>query len=1445
LSQVVDRASLTTRISKEGQVVTTARYFVKNRGHPHFKLSLPPDTQFWAATVNGISVVPVADAGANLIPLPPGNDPNAVLTVDLKLASRSKNPSRLSLALPRADVPVMLAEWKLEPDTSQRLVFRRGSLTPTGGVGDGSGFSQLARVLRGDEADAAWIDFAAVLALLVAALVAWSWASAAGVSRFSARQIAGLVLGLLALLFAVTASVKFAALVDRERVVLPPAITLLAPMQQPGSGLNVELENIADKISVLTFVRIAWPGFLAVPLWIYGWVWAQRLTRQAFWSIGWVCVAWACLRFPNGGIAFLVVAAASLCLQSLIPFFNRLVRGPLLSPTTAPASAPGGAASAAAASLILGLIWLGSTCTTWATGEKRTDQRLGLPDSVTQEVRAEDNFVSGTAKIRWAAERGQMLPLLFEPAALIRVHYPTDSLKLVQGTVPVSNPQQSSGTNAMRVQELLARKSGVFEIEFQYGLPVEKREADTGFVLPTCSGLVNHLNLSVLNLDVDVLASRAVAIERSTTGSNTLARMVLSPAGDNWIGWRPRSRNIKQETPVFYAEIAQLFVPAAGVIECAQAVTIRPAQGELSELIFTVPIGASITDVTDVSQAPVPTDGKSQAASLVSLWRFDPDTRKLRVTFTRPLSRPFALKVHSQFATGPLPLQQGIGLLGVDNAAGQIGLVGVATSNDVQLDDVKADSLSPLNLEDFPGDLATGFRPEFATLTVRRAFRYSGNNGTISLKASAVEPDVRVDTQATLSLGEDRTVLAATASVDITRAGIFHLSFLLPVGFDVESISGGALSHWTQLDNETGRIITLHLNGKTEGQQQFVVTLAGPGVKATKGWSVPQLVLREASKQRGTLLVVPEQGLRLQVAEADGLTQLDPQKSGIKQKGVIGFRILQTPWSLSLVVERVDPWIQVTSLQRATLTEAQLKIDANLQYQIENTGSKMFRVLIPTNAENVRFQGEQVADYRPIADAQTNGLQTWEIKLHRRMLGQYLLQVNYQTTLTQSATDVVLRGVQASEVNLQRGFVTIHSVGRLQVRIDSLPAVLQPAEWQSIPRALQQGLPEGTADFSYRLVEASFDLPLKIERHQATKLLEARVNSVELKSVISEDGIMLTQVRLELVPGDKRLLSLMLPEQAHFWFAFVNQNGVWPWKEGSSILVPLEQETRGEKVATVEFFYSCRVSAGPRALDLELLAPKLDLPLENVTWQVALNEKWQIKRWSGAFQLQQEALVPTAQATDVQNYLQSEAVEQQARTKKAEEFLALGNSALAQGEPQQARRAFQAAYGLSTHDAAFNEDARVQLHNIKLQQALVGLNVRQAGPDAGTGTLGARLRDLRNRKEPTYTQQDAKDIIDRNTAEDNAAFMHLAERLVQQQDAVVSAPAALRSSIPEQGRLLTFKRAVVVDPWADLRIELTTSIAKASRWSTRVFMLIGTFCILVLFAWSTRRARAA
>jgi hypothetical protein len=178
-------------------------------------------------------------------------------------------------------------------------------------------------------------------------------------------------------------------------------------------------------------------------------------------------------------------------------------------------------------------------------------------------------------------------------------------------------------------------------------------------------------------------------------------------------------------------------------------------------------------------------------------------------------------------------------------------------------------------------------------------------------------------------------------------------------------------------------------------------------------------------------------------------------------------------------------------------------------------------------------------------------------------------------------------------------------------------------------------------------------------------------------------------------------------------------------------------------------------------------------------------------------------------------------------------MLSFGNSLLQQGDPQQARKAFQNAYGLSTHDSAFNEDARVQLHNLKLQQALVGLNVRQrlAGGDAAPAT--GNLRELRNRRDATYTQQEARQLLDSNSAEDNATLTRLAERIVQQQDAAQPTPTAIRATVPQQGRLLTFQRTVQVNEFADLDLHLKATSVRAVSFGFRVAVLAG--LALVLF----------
>jgi hypothetical protein len=299
---------------------------------------------------------------------------------------------------------------------------------------------------------------------------------------------------------------------------------------------------------------------------------------------------------------------------------------------------------------------------------------------------------------------------------------------------------------------------------------------------------------------------------------------------------------------------------------------------------------------------------------------------------------------------------------------------------------------------------------------------------------------------------------------------------------------------------------------------------------------------------------------------------------------------------------------------------------------------------------------------------------------------------------------------------------------------------------------------------------------------------------------------------------------------------------VWPWRENDQILIPLEQSSGGDEAVPVEIFFSSDVGrAGGRAMDLSLLAPKFDLPLENLTWRVFLDDRWQVKHWSGDLQLAQQEVVASTSTLDLQGYLQSESSLQEEKTREAEQMLALGNSALQNGDPSQARRAFQSAYGLSTHDEAFNEDARVQLNNLKLQQALVGLNMRQATASGGSSPVSGKLLDLHNNRQANYTQQDAKQIIDSNSADENTAFMKLAERLIQQQDAAVANPAVIRANIPEQGRLLTFKRAVVVDTWADLDIGLQTRTLTIAPWNTRALILALTALGLAAIALLARR----
>lgn len=1424
--QVIDRAALTTRVSREGEVVTEARYFLKNQGHSHLRLTIPAEAQLWEARVDGVRVVPVADKQHTLIPLPTKADPSVILSVDLKLAAKSAEKTRVRMNLPGISAPILLTEWNVVPDANYRLDFAEGSVTPQLRANQ-SGFAWLWNFARGNYSSDDRVLLLAVPALLLVGVLLLRWATRLGTFRGSANHVIGTLFGFAACLAAAGCLIALALMALDRSIASVPGLSLLAPLQESGTSLMLEVKNI--EVGEIGFsIWKLWPVFLGLVLWAWAVVKLESgAIRKIGVMLGWTLLCWGALRVPNGAPAFFALVLAFVVLHVLVPSFKaqtrmpRKPREPDMPSTMGPATAL----------FLFSLICAASLQAAEAPRTKAspiTAESKALPadsgrekansvQSLVQKVVIIENVATIEATLIWQADADQKLDFLSAPAVLTKMEFPPGGLQLTEA---------KSGEHA--VQRLTAREAGRFQIQFTYQVPIQKDATYSSIVLPVPAAWVSRLDIEIEKAEVDVFSSSAVSVVTTRSKRNdtdlTRAEVVMAPVAKPVVGWRPRARDVRLEKSVFYGELTHLFIPTAGIIEGVHDLQIRPAQGQLNAVTCKVPDGLTITDVQ---------------ADFVSSWRFDPDQRLLRIQFNNAQSRPFALRLRSQLATSPLPYEQVSGVVTLVGAAGEVGMVGVATGAEVQLDTVREEKLSTINLEDFPAGLIGEAGKQIPGLTLRRAYRYTDAEAKIVLTASAVQPDVRVETQETLSLGEDRTVLASQLAVHIARAGIFKLSFELPVDFEVESLTGSALSHWTELKADDKRIITLHLRGKTEGNQQFSIALAGPGTGTRQEWEAPRLVLREADKQTGQLILVPELGVRLHVKNPDGVSQLDPRKAGVTQKGVLAYRLLKPGWQLGFDIETVEPWIQASSLQDVTVREGQILVAAHIDYQVENAGVKTLPLLLPATAENVRFEGEHISDSARTGN-NTNVWSEWEVKLQRRVIGNYSLRVTYQVTLPNQSANLRIVGVKARSANLQRGYVAVRAGGRLQIQFPELPASMQRTEWQSIPSLLRRGQEAESKD-TFSTLEAAFELPVTLSRHELAKVLPARVEKVDLTSVVAASGEMITEGRVLLQPGDKRLLRLKLPAGGKFWYAFVNGENASPWREGDQILLLLEKNSDPGKPTTVEFFYTCDTGKRGGGFSHQLLGPSFDLPLENITWNVYVPENWNVKDWESSLQLRSEAIAVVPTTVNVDSYLQTETARLEEKSREAEGLLSMGNQFLQGGTPHQARRAYEAAWRLSPQDAAFNEDARVQLHNLKMQQALLGLNQRrQAAFEYLEKRDGKTAKTPFTRwsvgEAPDYTQQQAQQALEQNPAEDNAALVRLAERLIRQQDAGIAKPGAVRAALPTHGKQLTFTGSLQVKEWAGLEVKLDSKAGSAGGFGARVATILAIFISLLFFA---------
>jgi len=1229
-------------------------------------------------------------------------------------------------------------------------------LVPRGGTAD---------LVRPVLAENGWEWFSRQPAAAVIVLIAGMLA--VGLS-FGKPQGIRLVLAVL-MGFSLVISAAFAASFAAEQTRdATPVLEYAAPVVAADQAISVVVGNVTPLMAAVSgFTWFILLGGLVAAL-------AGVIRSERRWLAGGLILLAAGLLSIRGGtpLFFGIVSVAG-CLL-VLPQTAALVRS-LRQPKEVAAAA------------LLALAFMGLSTSAKAE-EKETE--LKPAESMVHDWRIRDGRLFGTVDIAVRGDAGDKFLFLRDPAVLSR--FEGGGLKVIKAPFDDEDAY-------WLVKETAGRATGRAEFEMPLADPAK------GWDLPGGPAAMRRVTLRWDQggwefFSVAAAKTQAIAgLGKEESG----ALLVVGPEDDVRIQARPKQRDAESEETRFFSEVANLFLPGPGVVHGRHRVAIRPAQGRVSTLTLRVPAGFTVSDVAD---------------GPVGAWRFDPAKNELIMNVEPAQTQGFSFLVETQRGAGALPMDLELEALRVQGAAGDVGLLGMAFGDEAQPEAVTTDGLSRVNPGDFDSALLPRNREGQPLALLHHAFRYSAATTKARLKVAAVAPELRAETWQLVSLGEDRLVVSTDLSVMITRAGVFRLEAELPDGLEIESATGAGLSHWTEGTQDGRRILTFHLTGKTVGRADFSITLAGRPVVSEKNWQVPRVRLRDASRETGVLTVVPERGLQVRAIERGNVSQLDPRElAGGKtdtaraaaRPGALAYRLLQSDWKLGLSISRLDPWVTAQVLHDATIREGQLLSRVHIGYRIENSAVKSLRVRIPgldaAAAATVRATGPAVADLVPI-EAEKD---LWEIRFQRGIAGETAVELEFQRPTAETGSEAIAPVVLV-EVRQLSYFVAVRAGGRLELEAGTLPRGWQRSDWAVVKSTLGNAAGGTAPALAFRAADVEGPLPVVYKRHALADLRKLRVSEGSLTTLLSPAGTALTAVNLKMNVLTKATLRLRLPADAELFNTFVNDEGVNLVREGGDWLFHVFPHPNANSPSVVRFVYATTLRKGKH-----LEGPLPDVPMENLSWRVLVPVGWKMADYGGDFDLQEKRQLGDFRLEDYQSFVSKK---RRSDARSAAALLDQANAWLAAGDQEKAGIALGNAVNNGQLDAASGEDARVQLRELRNQQALLGLNTRRqklvldnrnAAPQAENTQFerAAEANPLLQGKY-NYDPRQFERFLEGNTADENAALKEIAARIVAQQLAAEPAPTALDVTLPERGTVLSFGRSVQVDGNRPMVIDL-------------------------------------
>jgi hypothetical protein len=399
-------------------------------------------------------------------------------------------------------------------------------------------------------------------------------------------------------------------------------------------------------------------------------------------------------------------------------------------------------------------------------------------------------------------------------------------------------------------------------------------------------------------------------------------------------------------------------------------------------------------------------------------------------------------------------------------------------------------------------------------------------------------------------------------------------------------------------------------------------------------------------------------------------------------------------------------------------------------------------------------------------------------------------------------------------------FLAVETGGRLDAGIESAGRGWRKIDWSGVPPALRDERGGGAPDFVFRVAEAEGPLTVGLARHALAASESLRGVGGKLTTLMAADGGWMTALRLDFDVAAKSGLRLRLPGGARPFNLLVNGEGVPLVREDGAWLFYVSPSPLEDQPAEVAFSYS--LATGEPG---QLIAPLLNVPLENLVWDVFVPGDLELVDSHGDFRLERSEALGGVDLDDYREF----SGERRARGQAAAAAeLDQAYEWLKEGRQDKAGTVLGRAARNEFLDDASNEDARVQFRNLKMRQAVLGLNTRRQRiyldnrynrPDAANQQIEqAAEENPILQGSYNFDPRQFERLMVGNSPEETSALREIATRIVEQQLEGAAGPESLDIELQGQGRRLRFTRSLQVEEDRPMELNLVLRPARGGGW---------------------------